>query len=337
MPSNYPTLKDISAEAGVSMALASVVLNGKKSRIKASPATREKILKAAEKFGYEPDRNARALRMSRSFLIGVLTSNISSSFVPNILVGIEKGIMHTNYSLLPVSFQEEKEIASCLEIFRRRKIDGLIIVFTEFREFPKESSMWNRIPKVFIGCSPSLACTSSVCADGFAVGALAADALLRRGCRKFLCLTYANCRNFIGWKKTLESAGIPEESCLVLRPGSNFDTALKKVSSVLKKHPEIDGVFAASDVIGAAVLKVAERLGRRVPEELQVIGVDDSTLCLATSPQLSSIWQPKDDQGEAAARLMLQLLKENKTEQLVLPVHLTERGSIRRMDRKRKS
>lgn len=140
MPSNYPTLKDISAEAGVSMALASVVLNGKKSRIKASPATREKILKAAEKFGYEPDRNARALRMSRSFLIGVLTSNISSSFVPNILVGIEKGIMHTNYSLLPVSFQEEKEIASCLEIFRRRKIDGLIIVFTEFREFPKESS-----------------------------------------------------------------------------------------------------------------------------------------------------------------------------------------------------
>lgn len=138
-------------------------------------------------------------------------------------------------------------------------------------------------------------------------------------------------------KKTLESAGIPEESCLVLRTGSNFDTALKKVSSVLKKHPEIDGVFAASDVIGAAVLKAAERLGRRVPEELQVIGVDDSTLCLATSPQLSSIWQPKDDQGEAAARLMLQLLKENKTEQLVLPVHLTERGSIRRMDRKRKS
>jgi DNA-binding LacI/PurR family transcriptional regulator len=70
MPSTYPTLKDISAEAGVSMALASVVLNGKKGRIKASEETRRKILEAAEKFGYEPDRNARALRMPENFCPG---------------------------------------------------------------------------------------------------------------------------------------------------------------------------------------------------------------------------------------------------------------------------
>ena len=93
MPSNYPTLKDVSAEAGVSMALASVVLNGKKGRIKASEDTRRKILEAAEKLGYEPDRNARALRMSRSFLIGVLAYDVSTSFVPEILTGIEKGFM----------------------------------------------------------------------------------------------------------------------------------------------------------------------------------------------------------------------------------------------------
>ena len=333
MPSNYPTLKDVSAEAGVSMALASVVLNGKKSRIKASPATREKILKAAEKFGYEPDRNARALRMSRSFLIGVLAYDISSSFIPKIITGIEKGFMHTNYSVLPISFQNETELAGCLETFRRRKIDGLIIISTGFQGFPEELSMWNRIAKVFIGCDPQLECSSSVYADGIAVGALAAEALLKRGCRRFIYLTYSsNSRNFVGWNNALIASGIPEEARLTVRTVFDFDESLKKVTAVLGEHPEIDGVFADGDIMAAAVLKAAERLGRRVPEELQVIGVDDSPICLVTSPRLASVWQPKSGQGEAAAGLMLKLLKENKTGKIVLPVRLAVRESIKPLE-----
>ena len=177
---NYPTLKDVSAEAGVSMALASVVLNGKKSRIKASPETRQKIIAAAEKFGYEPNRNARALRMSRSFLIGVITYDISSSFIPKILTGIEQGFMHTNYNVLPISYRNDEEFAEALETLRKRKIDGLIIISTHFSGFPEELSMWNRIAKVFIGCNPLLDCTSSVRADGAAVGRAAAEAFLKR-------------------------------------------------------------------------------------------------------------------------------------------------------------
>ena len=329
MPSNYPTLKDISAEAGVSMALASVVLNGKKSRIKASPATREKILKAAEKFGYEPDRNARALRMSRSFLIGVLAYDLSSSFVPKILAGIEKGFLHTDYSVFPISFRDEEELVRCLETFRRRKIDGLIIISTGFQGFPEGLSMWNRIAKVFIGCSPHLDCTSSVRTDGFEVGALAADAFLKRGCRKFMYLTYANSRNFTGWKHTLAAAGVPEENCLTVKTIFDFDESMRKVTAVLKTHPDIDCIFSDSDWIAASALKAAKKSGRRIPDDLQLIGVDDSPVCLTTSPPLSSIFQPKFEQGETAAGLMLRMLDEDRRENLVLPVRLTARESIK--------
>ena len=117
------------------MALASVVLNGKKSRIKASPETRKKIIDAAEKIGYEPNRNARALRMSRSFLIGVITYDISSSFIPQILTGIEQGFIHTNYSVLPTSYHSQEEFAESLETFRKRKVDGLIIITTGFSTY----------------------------------------------------------------------------------------------------------------------------------------------------------------------------------------------------------
>ncbi|MBO7327533.1 MAG: LacI family DNA-binding transcriptional regulator [Lentisphaeria bacterium] len=331
---NYPTLKDVSAEAGVSMALASVVLNGKKSRIKASPETRKKIIDAAEKIGYEPNRNARALRMSRSFLIGVITYDISSSFIPQILTGIEQGFIHTNYSVLPTSYHSQEEFAESLETFRKRKVDGLIIITTGFSGFPENLTMWNRIPKVFIGCNPQLDCTSSVRADGFAVGKIAAEAFLKRGCRKFVYLTYspthkASSGNYSGWQATLKNAGIAEENMIIVKTTLELEKSHETIKETLLHNPDLDCVFADSDIMAAAVLKAAQELGRKVPDDLQVIGVDDSIICRITTPPLTSIWQPKTGQGEAAAKLMLNLINENKTEALVLPVHLNARESIK--------
>ncbi|MBQ9786721.1 MAG: LacI family DNA-binding transcriptional regulator [Lentisphaeria bacterium] len=332
MPSNYPTLKDVSAEAGVSMALASVVLSGKKSRIKASAETRERILKAAEKFGYEPNRNARALRMNSSFLIGVLAYDISSSFIPQILSGIEKGFIHTNYSVLPMSFNTQEEFAECLETFRRRKVDGLIIITTSFQEFPEGLAMWNRIGKVFIGCHPHLDYTSSVSADAFAVGALAAKTFLKRKCKKFMYLTYSASNNINGWKKTLDDAGIPPGDRFTVYTKLDLELNLKIISDTLTAHPEIDCIFADSDIMAATVLRAAEQLGRKIPDDLQVIGVDDSIICQITSPKLTSIWQPKIEQGEAAAAAMLKLLKTNTGESLVLPIRLNDGKSIKPLE-----
>ena len=329
MAANYPTLKDVSAEAGVSMALASVVLNGKKSRIKASEATRKKILDAAKKFGYEPNRNARALRMSKSFLIGMLTYDISAAFVPQILMGLEKGFMHTEYSVLPLTFLTEEEFAECMEMFRKKKIDGLVMITTNFNGFPEELSLWNSIAKVFIGCAPQLENTGSVQADGDAVGRIAAEAFLARGGRKFLYLTYHGDNNCKTWKETLIANGVAEEDCFYLQSQIDFEDCRKKFTEFYLQHPEIDCVMAASDIMAASVLSAAHELGVSVPEKLQVIGVDDTVISLTTTPQLSSIWQPKYAQGEEAAKLMINMLEKNKSDALVLPVHLEARGSIK--------
>lgn len=329
MPSNYPTLKDVSAEAGVSMALASVVLNGKKGRIKASEDTRRKILEAAEKLGYEPDRNARALRMSRSFLIGVLAYDVSTSFVPEILTGIEKGFMHTNYGVLLGSYCTETELTECLEMFRKLKVDGLIIISTEFKKFPDQLAMWNRVAKVFVGNLSELPFSSSVCASRKDVGIMAAQELLRRNRRCVAHLANERSSNHDGWQNALDQAGISAEKRLTVYSKNYLDQGLATARKLLRDHPEVTGIFADSDILAAAVVKAAAETGRKIPEELEVIGVDDSMLCQLTTPTLSSIWQPKREQGEIAAELMLKLLKDDHTEQRVLPVKLIVRETLK--------
>ena len=329
MPSNYPTLKDVSAEAGVSMALASVVLNGKKGRIKASEDTRRKILEAAEKLGYEPDRNARALRMSRSFLIGVLAYDVSTSFVPEILTGIEKGFMHTNYGVLLGSYCTETELTECLEMFRKLKVDGLIIISTEFKKFPDQLAMWNRVAKVFVGSASELPHSSSVCANREDVGILAAQALSAGNHRVYAHVANDRSSNAAGYRRTLIEAGVAPENLITAYAKNYLDQALEAARELLREHPEVTGIFADSDILAAAVVKAAAETGRKIPEELEVIGVDDSMLCQLTTPTLSSIWQPKREQGEIAAELMLKLLKDDHTEQRVLPVKLIVRETLK--------
>lgn len=327
MRSSYPTLKEISAEAGVSIALVSVVLNGKKGRIMASEQTRAKILAVAKSLGYEPNRNARGLRMQRSFLIGVSVYNISSSFVPEILSGIESEFLHTSYSMLLGAHRNHDELCERLEVFRRRRVDGVILISTNHRVCEEYLGQFPDFPAVTIGCAPDLPHCSSVMSDRHEIGSIAAAALVARGhCNiGYLCNDYGNSGGFQDYLNLYRQQ---QCNCFRLECKNYFDVGVDAAVKLLTAHPEISAVFADSDVLGAAAIQAAVKLGRQVPQDLAVLGVDDSMLCRLTVPQLSSINQPKREQGSAAARILMQMLDGGKVEHIAFPGKLVCRESL---------
>lgn len=324
---SYPTLKEVSAKAGVSTALASVVLNGKKSRIMASAATRERILAAAAALGYEPDRNARGLRLSRSFLVGVLAYDISSSFVPEIITGIENTFLHTNYNILLGSYHNPGELHERLELFRKRKADALIVISPALRGIETELAGFSHTVKVLVGQKLDLPRSASVAADREAIGRLAARSLYERGHRHPAYLVNVSCSH-AGWDDEWAARGVPKRDLVTVECRNFFSEGEAAATALLTAHPEVTAVFADSDILAAAAVKSALALGRRVPEDLAVLGTDDSDLCRMTTPTLSSIRQLKRERGEIAARMVLDLLEDRAAPDVMLSGELVARESL---------
>ena len=295
--------------------------------MKASEATRQKILEAASQLGYVANQNARALRLSCSFLVGVLAYNISTSFVPEIISGIESGLLHTGYSVLLGSFRNDEELTERLEIFRKRKIDGCIVITMDTPTCHLVHRMLPRIPCAFVGCNPALTDCSSVNADGDSVGRLAAESLYA-SCHGLFCHFGNSKRLRTSWESRLRELGVPSEHCLNVPCRNFFEEGVSVFRQFLVRHPEVTGVFADGDILGASALKVASMLARRVPDELAVIGVDDSGICTMLTPELSSIRQPRREQGEKASQLLLAQLQGEPCRNLILPVKLITRASL---------
>ena len=324
---SYPTLKEVSAEAGVSMALASVVLNGKKSRIMASPATRERIFKAAAALGYEPDRNAQGLRMARSFLVGVLAYDISSSFVPEIVTGIENTFLHTKYNILLGSYHSRAELDERLEMFRKRKVDALIVICPSMDNMADALSGFGQTVKVLVGRTVPLPLSAGVETDRDAIGRLAARTLHGLGHRHAGYLVNPHCGHF-GWDGEWARLGVPEAQRVVMECRNFFTEGEAAARRMLTEHPEITAIFADSDILAAATVKGAAALGRQVPADLSVLGTDDSELCRMTSPTLSSIGQLKRGRGEIAAKMVLDMLERREVKNITLSGKLVVRESL---------
>ncbi|MBQ7178035.1 MAG: LacI family DNA-binding transcriptional regulator [Victivallales bacterium] len=319
------TLKEVSAEAGVSIALASVVLNNKSGRIRASAETRERILSVAKRLGYEPNRTAKALRFSRSFLIGAIAYNIDTSFVPEILAGIEESCLNTNYNVIISSCNNNEDFLTRLNNFRRHGIDGLVLVGYNPYLFKCDIQEYYSGKMAFVGFPSLYSNCSSVYVSAEKIGKLAGEALWGYGHRE---IGYLCCTQGTGKLKGLFSVGFLQDDCHIQMCSNSFEKGVETALKMLKEHPEITGIFADSDVLGLAAMKAGMLLGKRIPDELSVIGTDDSLFCHYVTPELSSVRQPRREQGQVATRLLMDMIDGKPPQNVVLDCELVLRGSM---------
>ncbi|WP_017688517.1 LacI family DNA-binding transcriptional regulator [Paenibacillus sp. PAMC 26794] len=323
------TIKDVAQLAGVSVATVSRVIN---DRGYVHADTRKKVEDAVKALNFSPNEVARSLYKRKSKLIGLLLPDITNPYFPQLARGVEDRMQEQDYRLIfGNSDEDERKEQDYIQTFIQNNVVGVI----SSTNYPHSSIYENlKIPVVFLDRT-SLD-RPSVYADGREGGRLAAREIIKRGSRRITVMQGPSQirpaqDRFEGAIEIIRDAGLDYQ--VIQTTSFSINEAGVWAEELFKKYADTDGVIASNDIAAMAVLHEASRIGRKVPDDVQVIGFDDIPMSSLLSPALSTIRQPAYEMGREAAGLLIQLVEqaaiENKNIQL--PVSFIERGTTRKV------
>jgi LacI family transcriptional regulator, galactose operon repressor len=324
------TIGDVAAQAGVSIATVSKVING---RYGVAAGTLARVQAVIEELGYESSIVAQSLRSHRTNVIGILVADIEP-FSAELLKGAARAIRGTGYELVVYS---GGGLARDQAGWERRYLsrvsgtltDGTILVT------PTVVDVMLGAPVVAVDPHTGPSTLPTVASDNLAGAVTATEYLLALGHRRigFLAgrpdLESARLREH-GFRQALAAAGLDLDPDLVRVGGYQEESAEQPARQLLQLSAPPTAVFAANDMTAIQVMRVAGSLGMSVPGDLSVIGFDDIPESAVTQPALTTIAQPIQDMGFEAVRMLIGLIdKTAGPSQLTLPTALVVRQSCR--------
>lgn len=321
------TIKDVAKHAGVSVATVSRVIN---ETGYVHEDTRRKVEEAVQQLNYTPNEVARSLYKRKSRLIGLLLPDITNPYFPQLARGVEDRMQESGFRLIFGNSDESQDKEQgYIQTFVQNNVVGVISSTND----PGTASYRSlKIPVVFLDRISSD--SPAVFADGREGGRLAAQQMVQRGSQHITVMQGpAHIRpaqdRFQGAIEVLQDMGISYHTTQTL--SFSFTDADRWAKELFEQYPDTDGVIASNDIVATAVIQEAHRLGRKVPQDVQIIGFDDIPLSSLLSPALSTIRQPAYDMGRAAAELLIQLIEGITVEQrtIQMPVEFIERATTR--------
>ncbi len=299
-----PAMRDVAAAAGVSAQTVSRVLSDHPN---VQEATRRRVLAAVEDLGYRRNNTARALVTGRSKTIGVLTLATNYYSRSSLTLGIELGAREAGYTVNSVtsdlSVQALTDAVSRLVL---QGVDGLIIATPLRDAAPKVRQLTARIPTVTTDGSSGSG-DGLVGVDQDIAAVLATRHLLDLGHRTVWHVAGPSdwsdaASRLDSWRRTLTEAGreVPPELHGDWSPESGYRNGL-----ILGRMPEVTAILVASDEMAFGVIRALSELGRRIPEDVSVVGIDDIDLAAYANPPLTTIRQSFEDTGRRAVLHLL--------------------------------
>ncbi|MEN3187079.1 MAG: LacI family DNA-binding transcriptional regulator [Atribacterota bacterium] len=321
------TLKEIAQKAGVSITTVSHVVNGTRP---VSEKLKERVLKAMEELGIElrfPPRK------KPSQLIAMLIDDIFNPFFIEVFASAEATARSMDYHLLLLPSIEKGFDILYLRDLEEKSVDG-IIVATRLGTSYLKKAFSKQLPMVFLGGSLDVPFSTGVILPDEAGTYLATKHLLSLGHTKILCIGGSTKISlfrdrFQGYLKALKEAGIPESLHYLVELNLTFQETYAFALEFLKKGiREITAVVTHNDPAALGVLKAAQNLGIRVPEDLSIVGFDNTYLTQYTNPPLTSVDIPKKIIGKRLVELMIRLIRGNHVEPCIIEeVSLSLKGS----------
>ncbi|MCL2398156.1 MAG: LacI family transcriptional regulator [Defluviitaleaceae bacterium] len=323
------TLKDVADMAGVTVTTVSRMLNNK---VNVSDPTKQKIYKAMETLDYIPNEVARSLLTKKSNVIGLIVPSAVNFFFAAVIQYIEEYISAHQYKLLLCisDLNKEKE-SEYFTMLRASRVDG-VIVTSRTRDIDKLINFKAPIVTIERTLSDDI---PSISSDNYAGGSLAADHLLKAGCRNLVYIggspdldVEAN-KRLAGFSETLHKNNIKETVVIHTSERDFINLSYSEViENLFQEYSEADGIFASNDVIAAQILQYCYKERIDVPRQIKVVGYDDAGLSALCSPPLTTIRQPIMEMCKCAVENIIQLIEGGTVpSKVIFPVQLIERGS----------
>ncbi|HEY2043510.1 MAG TPA: LacI family DNA-binding transcriptional regulator [Jatrophihabitans sp.] len=329
-----PTLEAVAARAGVSRATASRVLRGAAN---VSERARAAVLAAAEEVSYAPNRAARSLVTGRSDSVAFLVAEsedrmFSDPFFLNMLRGAQAAVAERDVQLVFTVASTESEHRRFVHYAAGGHVDGVLLLSLHDQDALPQELESQGVPTVLSG-RPFVAGEGLYYVDSDNVGGaeLATRHLIGTGRRRIATITgpqdmCAGQDRLAGYRSALTEAGLrPDDG--VIRDG-RFTAAggYAAMAALLQADPTIDAVFAASDLTALGAMRAIEAAGRRVFDDIAVIGFDDIGEALLAHPPLTTVRQPIFELGRTMAeRLLERIGGQDPRRATVLPVELVVR------------
>ncbi len=328
------TIYDIAKEAGVSASTVSRVINNKKG-IKNS--TKTKVQNVLNKYDFHLDENAKGLVTKKTKLIAILVADIRLEHHNNISYLISKKLMEFGYCTIVINVgTTKKDVDEAVAILRQRKVDGIILVGSIFQVDQVEYSI-----KTFFSDIPVIMANGYLPLDnvyGIEINEYqgireAVKLLYTRGYKKIAFIgnlnTVSNRKKRNGYEDQLRCHCYQDEP-IVLDIYNTIDSYVK-IRELFIKHDGIDSIIFSDDILLFKHLRFFEINGKKIPEDLGLIGVNNDFFCTLTTPTLTTIDNKMEDTALAVVNTLIGVLNgEQKVNRIMLFTNIIERESTKK-------
>jgi LacI family transcriptional regulator len=321
-----PTIRDVAKKANVSVSTVSRVINQKGY---VHEDTKQLVESIILDMGFVPNQLARSLTSRSSKIVGVIVPHLTHPFYGSLLEGIESQASTYGYKIMFCHTQDDpKRELEYLQFFEQYNIEGLIVA-SNFSNTLKLLDMDIPIITVDHILDETL---PSITSDNFKGGQLAAETLIMHGAKHILVFRgpsflLTTMERTLGFQSVLSEHQMMAEMYDMDLVNPDFFM----IEDILKNNPKTDAIFCFSDTIAFVVSNILKKLGKRIPEDVQVIGYDNSPQSRWHNPPLTTIHQSIEFMGKQSFVLIHKLIHQVEVETLheIIDTHLISRGSTK--------
>lgn len=304
-------IKELADQLQLSPTTVSRVLNGKSDMYRISETTSKKVIAAARKFNYYPNRIARGLKLEKTETIGLIIPDIANPYFGSIAKTIEVEAHHQGYSIILCDSLDDLDTETeLLYLLAGRKVDGIIIAPTGKNNEHVVELQQQGMPIVVIDRYLPGTTLPYVTTDNFTGALMAVDHLIEKGHRKIACIQgiqgiSTNSDRVKGYTTALQKNGIGLNEDWILGNDFGEENGYLQTKNLMALADKPTAIFALSNLISLGILRALKELGLTVPDDVSVVSFDEQPYSAFLACPMTTLEQPREEIGTLAFELLL--------------------------------
>ena len=332
------TIKDVARLAEVSISTVSRVINNSKP---VSPEVRKRVLKVIDETSYKPNDIARTLVTRKSFLIGVIVTNLANSYVSEMVRGVEEIGKMYNYDILLCSTYGDKAMElKYVQLLNRKQVEGMIFISDCLDDTVKEQVSEYKTPFLYLSRHCIEKEYPTVTIDNYLAAYEMTQYLISLGHERIAFLSDAEMTGNLeelkkeGYNNAIEENEI-EDGFIFYAEGRKIEDGYKIAKDIIKSDKEITAIFCSNDALAIGVMNYAIDNGIKIPDDISIAGYGDIRMSSILRPKLTTVKEPFYDIGAVAIRRIIKEITGEKMgqEQVNLPFRIEKRDSCKKTDK----